>query len=183
MSAPLKDQAARERITGDLDRNLGVEAAAGTGKTTVLVERIVNLLASGRVTADELVVITFTEKAAAELSARVREALERRAEAGDAHERERVLRAARELYQARIETIHAFAASLLRERPVEAGIDPLFEVLDDLSSRLHFDRAYERFQDELLSKPRPELELALRRGFGLAELREACENRSVSTAT
>jgi ATP-dependent helicase/nuclease subunit A len=177
VSAPLKDQASRGRIATDLDRNLGVEAAAGTGKTTVLVERVVNLLATGKVSADELVVITFTEKAAAELSARVRDALERRAATGD-REGERVLRAARELYRSRIETIHAFAASLLRERPVEAGIDPLFEVLDDLSSGLHFDRAYERFQDELLSEPRPELELALRRGFSITELREACDRLS-----
>ena len=44
----LVDQAARDRIVNDLDSNLGVEAAAGTGKTTVLVERVVNLLASGR---------------------------------------------------------------------------------------------------------------------------------------
>jgi len=174
----LKDQRARERIATDLDSNLGIEAAAGTGKTTVLVERVVNLLASGRVTADQLVVITFTEKAAAELSARVREALERRGATGSSEERERLLRAARQLYRARIETIHGFAASLLKERPVEAEIDPLFEVLDDLTSRLHFDRAYDRFQDALLSDPRPELELALRRGFSITELREACETVS-----
>lgn len=53
MSArPLGDQAARERIIGDLDANLCVEAAAGTGKTTVLVNRVVNLLAAGKVNVD-----------------------------------------------------------------------------------------------------------------------------------
>ncbi len=174
MSA-LKDAKARERIATDLDRNLGVEAAAGTGKTTVLVQRVVNVLATGRASADQLVVITFTEKAAAELSARVRDALEDRAKTATPEERERLLLAARDLYRARIETIHGFAASLLRERPVEAGIDPLFEILDDLSSRLHFERAYERFQDRMLAEPRPELELALRRGFSLEELKQACE--------
>jgi ATP-dependent exoDNAse (exonuclease V) beta subunit len=76
MSAkPPGDQAARERIAGDLDVNLCVEAAAGTGKTTVLV----NLLAAGKVNVDQLVVITFTEKAAAELATRVRDVLETRA--------------------------------------------------------------------------------------------------------
>src|SRR5207245_2046195 len=70
-----------------------------------------------------------------------------------------------------------FAAALLRERPVEAEIDPLFDVLDELSAGLDFDRAYERFRDELFSKEDcPELELALRRGFGLDELRQACEH-------
>ena len=174
MSAKLKDAPARERIATNLDRNIGVEAAAGTGKTTVLVARIVNLLASGTATAEELVVITFTEKAAAELSTRVRDALERRAAESTGTERERVRAAARGLYSARIETIHGFATSLLRERPVEAGIDPLFEVLDDLTGHLQFERAYERFQDELLSEPREELETALRRGFTLTELKEAC---------
>ncbi|HLH66616.1 MAG TPA: UvrD-helicase domain-containing protein [Solirubrobacteraceae bacterium] len=176
MSA-LVDQSARERIETELDRNLGVEAAAGTGKTTVLVRRVVNLLATGKATVDQLVVITFTAKAAAELSTRVRDELERRAAAtGEDQERELLHRAARDLHRAHIETIHSFATALLRERPVEAGIDPLFEVLEGVAAQLEFDRAYERFQDELLSEPKPELEAALRRGFGLAELREACEH-------
>jgi ATP-dependent exoDNAse (exonuclease V) beta subunit len=173
---PLPDQAARERIEHDLDANLCVEAAAGTGKTTVLVKRVVNLLASGRVRADELVVITFTEKAAAELSTRVRDALEDRATIAAGAERELLLDAARDLYRAHIETIHGFASALLRERPVEAPIDPRFEVRGELAAGLDFDTAYERFQDELFSEPRRELELALRRGFTIRELREACES-------
>ena len=175
MTALLSDQAARERITGALDANLGVEAGAGTGKTTVLVERVTNVLASDKATVDGLVVITFTEKAAAELSTRVRDALEARARRVAGAERERVLTAARDLYRCHIETIHSFATSLLRERPVEAGIDPLFEVVDGLAGSLSFDAAYEAFQDELLSTRRPALDRALRRGLGLAELREACE--------
>jgi ATP-dependent exoDNAse (exonuclease V) beta subunit len=172
----LIDQSARERIETELDRNLGVEAGAGTGKTTVLVGRVVNLLASGTATADQLVVITFTEKAAAELSTRVRDALERRARSTHGEEHDRLLDAVRDLDRAHIETIHSFATALLRERPVEAKIDPLFEVLEGIAGQLDFDKAYERFQDRLLSEPRPELETALRRGFGLAELRQACEH-------
>jgi ATP-dependent helicase/nuclease subunit A len=172
---PLSDQSARDRIANDLDANLCVEAGAGTGKTTELVKRVVNLLATDRVKVDQLVVITFTEKAAAELATRVRDALEVRARAATPAERARLLQAARDLYRAHIETIHSFAAALLRERPVEAGIDPLFDVLDELSAGLDFDRAYERFRDELFSRDDcPELERALRRGFGLDELREAC---------
>jgi len=170
------DQAARERIASDLGANLCVEAAAGTGKTTVLVNRVVNLLAAGSVNVDQLVVITFTEKAAAELATRVRDVLESRAREASGDEHERLLAAARDLYRAHIETIHSFATGLLRERPVEAGIDPLFEVLEGLAAGLEFDAAYERFQDDLLSQPRPEVERALRRGLGLAELREACEH-------
>ncbi len=114
-----------------------------------------NVLATGAATVDELVVITFTEKAAAELSTRVRDALERRAGRRQGEERERMLAAARDLYRCHIETIHSFATSLLRERPVEAGIDPLFDVVDGLAGSLSFDAAYEAFQDELLSTPQP----------------------------
>ena len=175
MSRSLGDQAARDRIVGELQSNLAVEAGAGTGKTTVLVERVTNVLATGKATVDELVVITFTDKAAAELSTRVRDALERRAGETDGKERELVLAAARDLYRCHIETIHSFAGALLRERPVEARIDPLFEVVDGLAGSLSFDAAYEAFQDELLSSRSPDLDRALRRGLGLAELREACE--------
>jgi ATP-dependent exoDNAse (exonuclease V) beta subunit len=175
MSAELRDQAARRRITADLNANLAVEAGAGTGKTTVLVDRVANVLASGEATVDELAVITFTEKAAAELSTRVRDALEQRARHALGEERERILTAARDLYRCHIETIHSFATSLLRERPVEAPIDPLFEVVDGLAGSLAFDAAYEAFQDELLSSRSPVLDRALRRGLGLDELREACD--------
>jgi len=171
----LSDHAARRRIATNLTANLCVEAAAGTGKTTVLVNRVVSLLATGTVDVDQLVVITFTEKAAAELATRVRDTLESRAASAGGDERRRLLQAARDLYRAHIETIHSFATALLRERPVEAAIDPLFEVLQGVAATLEFDRAYERFQDKLLSELRPEVERALRRGIGLQELREACE--------
>ena len=173
MSGELRDRAARQRVVSDLESNLGVEAAAGTGKTTVLVERVTNALATGAATIDQLVAITFTEKAAAELSTRVRDALERRLARAEGEERERIEAAARDLYRCHIETIHSFAGSLLRERPVEARIDPLFDVVDGLAGTLSFDAAYEAFQDELLSSRSPELDRALRRGFGLDEIREA----------
>ncbi|MGO9793761.1 MAG: UvrD-helicase domain-containing protein [Solirubrobacteraceae bacterium] len=172
----LIDEQARNRVATALDENLCVEAAAGTGKTTVLVNRVVNLLATGTVKVDQLVVITFTEKAAAELATRVRDRLENRANQASGDERERLLAAARDLYRAHIETIHSFATALLHERPVEAKLDPLFEVLQGLAGSLDFDAAYERFQDDLLDKQLPELQVALARGLGLAELRQACEH-------
>ena len=172
----LVDEQARNRIATAVEENLCVEAAAGTGKTTVLVDRVVNLLATGKVKVDELVAITFTEKAAAELATRVRDKLEERAREANGAERERLLEAARDLYRAHIETIHSFATALLHERPVEAKLDPLFDVLQGLASSLDFDAAFERFQDKLLAKQVPELEVALARGLGLAELRQACEH-------
>src|SRR3954467_14223151 len=70
------DAKVRDQIRTSGTETLLVEAGAGTGKTTSLVGRIVEILASGHATVDELAVITFTHKAAAELSARVRENLE-----------------------------------------------------------------------------------------------------------
>src|SRR3954451_3200987 len=101
------DQPARQRLLHDLDRTFFVEAGAGTGKTTMVVGRIENLIATGRVTIDRLAAITFTEAAASELRDRVRERLERGSvEREDAGERERCRRAAGEIDLAAISTIH-----------------------------------------------------------------------------
>ena len=79
MSGPFvpQDQDIRRRIREALEENLFVEAGAGTGKTSSLVDRIVALVASGRAALDRVAAITFTESAAAELRDRIRESLER----------------------------------------------------------------------------------------------------------
>jgi ATP-dependent helicase/nuclease subunit A len=173
----LADAGARSRIETDLGSNLCVEAGAGTGKTTVLVGRVVALLRSGQAAVDELAVITFTEKAAGELSARVRFALERALEQpglGD-EERTRVARALTDLYRARIQTIHAFASDLLRERPVEARLDPQFETMDEVAAEVRFEQAYRRWLDGQLAGRNPPIERALRRGLHLGRLRDLLE--------
>lgn len=176
MTTPLSDQHERDRVQTELDSNLCVEASAGTGKTTVLVARIVEMLRTGNARIDELAVITFTEKAAAELAARVREQLEGALESSeDGEQVEHLKRALLDLNRAHIETIHAFASSLLRERPVEAGLDPNFEVLDDLGSSLSFDEAYRRWLGEVLSKPSDEFRRAFNRGFELIRVRQLAE--------
>src|SRR5690242_10999937 len=76
MTRPLADAAARQRIRGDLDSTLIVEAAAGTGKTTELVARIVALVRSGRTTLDRILAVTFTDLAAGEMKLRLRGELE-----------------------------------------------------------------------------------------------------------
>ena len=93
MSAALADQADREQIATALDDTLIVEAAAGTGKTTELVRRIVRVIETGRTEVTEIVAVTFTEKAAGELKLRLREALEEAR--GSFYKRLRGARAAR----------------------------------------------------------------------------------------
>src|SRR5437870_8251071 len=71
------DQAARDRISGSLEESLIVEAAAGTGKTTELVNRVVAVLKKGLTTVEHVVAVTFTRKAAGELKLRLRQELDR----------------------------------------------------------------------------------------------------------
>ena len=120
----LPDAAERYRIETDLGRNFLVEAGAGSGKTTSLVARMIALLAAGLAEPDSLVAVTFTRKAASQLRQRFQEMLEERLGAErEPAVKERLERAQRGLDLVRVGTIHSFCASLLRERPVEAGID------------------------------------------------------------
>ena len=113
----LADGEARRRIATEFGATFFVEAAAGTGKTTALVRRIVGLISAGIGTLDRIVAVTFTEKAAGETKLNLRTEIEAaRANAGP-EQRARLDRALEELELARIGTIHAFCGDLLHERP------------------------------------------------------------------
>jgi ATP-dependent exoDNAse (exonuclease V) beta subunit len=167
---PLADHDARRAIADDLDDTLVVEAAAGTGKTTELVNRIVRILASGRAEVRGIVAVTFTEKAAGELKLRLREALDVARTAVPDEERERLNLALQSLEEAHVSTIHGFCAELLRERPVEAGVDPLFSVLTESQAQRIFDQAFGTWIQAQLQDPPEGVRRALRRsiwqGFG-----------------
>ena len=171
------DRAARDAIASDLDSTLVVEAAAGTGKTTELVTRIVRILAAGRATIGNIVAVTFTEKAAGELKLRLREALDvERTRAASAGERECLNDALKSLEEAHVSTIHGFCAELLRERPVEARVDPLFGVLTEAQAARLFDQAFNGWIQAQLASPPEGVRRALRRsvwqGFGGASREE-----------
>jgi len=137
------DQAARERIRHSLGESLIVEASAGTGKTSELVRRIVRVLAAGT-RVEKIVAVTFTHKAAGELKIRLREELDQaRATSGDARERANLEDALERLEEAAIGTIHGFCAQILRERPVEARIDPAFEELTEPEAARILARAFD----------------------------------------
>jgi ATP-dependent exoDNAse (exonuclease V) beta subunit len=147
MSAPeLVDAVARQRIRTELGTTLVVEAAAGTGKTSELVQRIVRVVQSGAGTLSSSVAVTFTEKAAGEMKLRVRTELDRAlSRALSAQERARVEAALAELEAAKIGTIHGFCAELLRGHPVEANVDPAFEVADTQRARQLQQGAFDDF--------------------------------------
>ncbi len=160
------DHKEREAAATDLDTTFFVEAAAGTGKTTALVARIVAAVESGRARLGEIVAITFTEKAAGELKVRLREKLE---EVLTGDKRKEALA---DLERAHITTIHSFCAWILRERPIEAVIDPLFAVADELQRRLLFEEAWDEWLEAELGKNPPALRQALMFGVELDTLSE-----------
>ncbi|MEM7248024.1 MAG: UvrD-helicase domain-containing protein [Acidobacteriota bacterium] len=159
MSAPsrpvteLADAEARRRIVEDLDDTFFVEAAAGTGKTTALVSRLVALVLAGKAELDRVVAVTFTEKAAGEMRLRLRGALEdeRQRLPREDEGRVRIERALEQLELARIGTLHGFCSDLLHERPVEAGVDPLFEVCDEGEARRLRQQAFEAWFQQALT--------------------------------
>jgi ATP-dependent helicase/nuclease subunit A len=114
-----------------LDRHLSVTAGPGAGKTRVLVERYLGILRTQNASVDNIVAITFTNRAANEMRERVRGAIDALLGRAAPDERQRWLRHKRTLEGAVITTIHGFCSRLLHEFPVEANIDPQFVLLDE----------------------------------------------------
>ena len=140
----LPDAAARERAV-DPAHNVVLEASAGTGKTHVLVDRYLNLLSRG-VEPANILAITFTRKAAAEMRGRILTELRRRAEmSGPAQKMWRELR--ERSGDIAISTIDAFCLALLREFPLEADLDPGFEMADETEVPRLMEEALDRALD------------------------------------
>ena len=165
MTTPRKlDDKCRERIQTSLDESLLVEAAAGTGKTTQLVGRLVAILASGKTEIGEIVAVTFTRKAAGELSLRLRQELDlARTATDDPAQRENLEAAIARMEEARIGTIHSFCADVLRQRPVEAGVDPDFVELTEEEAPLLYHRAFQNWIEHHLEQMSEGLRRALSR--------------------
>lgn len=152
---PDHDRVARERVARDLDHTLFVEAGAGTGKTTALVGRIRNLVLAGAVELRHVAAITFTEAAAAQLRDRVRTDLERALRQSELDEtaRQRCAAALQQVDEAAMLTLHGFAQQVLAEHPLEAGLPPAFEIMDDLAEAELLDQAWLALLDDLLDAP------------------------------
>jgi ATP-dependent helicase/nuclease subunit A len=157
------DDDSRRIIRENLDDTLVVEAAAGTGKTTELVNRIVRVLAEGRANVREIVAVTFTEKAAGELKLRLRQHLETERQQAASQAGKRLDEAVQNLEEAHVSTIHGFCADLLRERPVEARIDPLFRVLTEGQAERLFNDAFSGWFQSILETPPEGVRRSLRR--------------------
>jgi ATP-dependent helicase/nuclease subunit A len=156
VSAPNPEQVAAIEAPGVVF----VSAGAGTGKTTVLVERFVRAVCERGLDIDSVLVITYTERAAGELRSRIRRRLLELDRAD----------LARELDAAWISTIHGFCHRLLKAHPFEAGVDPGFRVLDDNQSRVLAGEAFQEALDAFCAGGEPE-RLRLLATYGARGLR------------
>lgn len=115
--------------------SVAIDAGAGSGKTFVLTRRLLNLIVDG-LRVEDLVAVTFSEAAAAELRGRLQRLLDDEARQ---HRNENVVRAANTLALAQISTIHALCARIIRDHPVESGAGLGFRVLDDAQATVWLD--------------------------------------------
>ncbi|HEX6257825.1 MAG TPA: UvrD-helicase domain-containing protein [Euzebyales bacterium] len=168
----LVDDAARARLRDELDTTLFVEAGAGSGKTRSLVDRVLALVRSG-VEMRAIAAITFTEKAATELRDRIRSRLVQAAGDPDDPDAPQLRLALDQIDAAAISTLHAFAQRILTEHPIEAGLPPNVDVLDEVGSQLEFGERWRRFRERLLDAPqlRRTLLLLFSAGVRLDDLR------------
>ena len=157
-SQDLPDHEARKQATETFDRNVVVTASAGTGKTTLLVERMVRLILASAdpVSLADVVALTFMEKAANEMKVRLRERLMEvsshpqsvstfAAHLSLSQIRDRIDTALLTVERSQIGTIHSFAAHLIRLYPIEAGVDPRFEPDDGHGFKEHFEWAWDQW--------------------------------------
>jgi ATP-dependent helicase/nuclease subunit A len=156
MSAPNPEQRAAIEARG----HVFVSAGAGTGKTRVLVDRFANAVCDEGLDVGSVLVITYTERAAGELRARIRRELLDRGRAD----------LARQLDGAWISTIHGFCHRLLKAYPFAAGLDPRFRVLDDSQARVLRGEAFRTALGEFCAGDDPE-RLRLLATYGAGGLR------------
>ncbi|HEY6837606.1 MAG TPA: UvrD-helicase domain-containing protein [Geobacteraceae bacterium] len=172
--SPVKEEVFR------FESNIVVSAGAGSGKTAALVELYLRLLAGetsvgGPLAVEEIVAITFTDKAAVEMKERVRREIGRRLREGDRSVDWK--KAGRALSVAPIATFHSFCSRLLRENPAEAGVDPSFTLFDEAASSAELRSALDELLGAEIAERSPEMQLLLRhfplagvgRGKGLRE--------------
>ncbi len=111
--------------------NILVSASAGSGKTFVMIERLIRLIAEGKAGVKQILAVTFTEMAASEMKEKLKTALMQRiSEKGDS----RLIRELQEISTADISTLHAFSARLIRSYFFEVGVSPDFKILDEAES-------------------------------------------------
>lgn len=141
----------QQKAIDTLDRSILVSAAAGSGKTAVLVERIIHIIKSGQANVDELLVVTFTNAAASEMKMKVTKAIQKHMKE---HPEDRALmsRQLNRMYRSYISTFHGFAKRIIREFFYKIDREPSFGICDDAQSSLMQMEALEELFDQCFEK-------------------------------
>ena len=156
----------------EINKHISVTAGPGSGKTTVLVERYIHILREHSLSIDQIVAITFTNRAANEMRERLRSEINLMLRISSDEERRRWLNYKRTLDGAVITTIHGFCARMLREFPVEARIDPQFLLLDEHRAAMMLELIVEEVLSEFISNGHVEIS-RLTLGVGRSRLAAA----------
>ncbi|MEC7866296.1 MAG: UvrD-helicase domain-containing protein [Candidatus Poribacteria bacterium] len=135
----------------DIERHIALTAGAGSGKTAVLVNRYIEILIEKKLRVGQVVAITFTEKAAAELRQRILREIENRI--SDGRDVEKLIEIKGSMISAQISTIHAFCSRILREHPIEANVDIGFRVIDGIEQRMSVRSAIKSVLETIAEYP------------------------------
>src|SRR5712692_7196196 len=178
----LKPEQAKAAHT--LDRHVSVTAGPGAGKTLVLVERYLEILRTRKASVEQIVAITFTNRAANEMRVRLRQQIDEILRITTGPERSRWVEHKRALEGAAITTIHGFCSRLLREFPVEARIDPEFTLLDEHQAAMLLETVVEQTLTEALHRETKVVELTqaigrARLAAGLVELHRTIRDQGL----
>ena len=173
MSKQIIDEVARHKIEQHLTQNFLVEAGAGSGKTTSLVNRMVNMIKMGTCNISEIAAITFTKKAAEELTTRFQTKLENewRVEE-DLSKKQNLESALANFDQCFLGTVHSFCACILRERPIEAGLDLQFREIEEREDQHIAIQAWNNFFEKMMVKDSERYHFIKRLGIPVSDLRQ-----------
>ncbi len=156
----------QQQAVTSIDRNVLVSAGAGSGKTHVLVERYIELLRrTPELSVSNIVAVTYTRKAAAEMRTRLKAKIQQLLATSDEVERVRWSQCYSEIDGARIVTIHSLCESILKAFPVDAGIDPQFEIVDDVGQSQLLRNAIDHSFREVIDDNAEEIDLLLQQNI------------------
>lgn len=156
----------KQRLAIDFNEgDILVSASAGSGKTFVMVERVLRLILEGRANVDEILCVTFTVLAAGEMKAKIAkkitERLHEAAAEGDEDECARLAMQLELLPSANISTVHSFCKNLIKEFFYEAGVDPSFSMVSDAEREKLVKRAIDRYFEEMYDEEDEKLDVLL----------------------
>lgn len=138
---------AQQQAIDTTDRSILVSAAAGSGKTAVLIERIISIILDGKADVDEILVVTFTNAAASEMRLKLTRALRKRIKEHP-EDAPKLKEQLGRLYRSYISTFNSFAIRIIKEFFYEIDIEPVFQVCDEVKSQLLMSGAVDTLFEE-----------------------------------